>query len=80
MEFCFYILCSEKFNKIYIGCTSNLIEKFKSHNELGSKGWTIRFRIRKIIYCGYTDQKLMDYVFKQWVKLLICLFKNKWFI
>ncbi|MBK7174860.1 MAG: GIY-YIG nuclease family protein [Bacteroidales bacterium] len=59
MEYCVYILYSEKFNKIYIGCTSNLIERFKSHNELGSKGWTIKFRPWKVIYCEFTSQKLI---------------------
>ncbi len=39
-----YILYSTKFDKIYIGCTSNLEARFKSHNELGTKGWTIKFR------------------------------------
>ncbi len=39
-----YILYSKKYDKIYIGCTSNLEARFKSHNELGTKGWTIKFR------------------------------------
>jgi putative endonuclease len=45
-----YILHSEKYDKIYIGCTSNLPERFKSHNELGKKGWTVQFRPWKIVY------------------------------
>ena len=48
--FTVYILYSEKFNKIYIGYTSNLTERILSHNELGTKGWTIRYRPWKIIY------------------------------
>ncbi|RZJ51812.1 MAG: GIY-YIG nuclease family protein, partial [Flavobacterium sp.] len=43
-EFAVYILYSEKFNKNYTGCTSNLIERFKSHNLLGTKGYTLKFR------------------------------------
>jgi len=31
-------------DRIYIGQTSNLIERFKSHNSLGKKGYTLRFR------------------------------------
>ncbi|PXY38641.1 endonuclease, partial [Flavobacterium cheongpyeongense] len=31
-EFVVYILYSEKFKKNYTGFTSNLIERFKSHN------------------------------------------------
>ncbi|MEX0660940.1 MAG: GIY-YIG nuclease family protein [Balneolaceae bacterium] len=41
---------SEKYDKIYIGCTSNLAKRFKSHNELGTKGWTVNFRPWKIVH------------------------------
>ncbi len=39
-----YVLYSGKYNKIYIGYTGNLEERLLSHNELGKKGWTIKFR------------------------------------
>ena len=39
-----YILHSAKYDKIYIGYTSNLKERLLSHNELGKKGWTIKYR------------------------------------
>ena len=45
-----YILYSDKFDKIYIGYTSNLEQRFLSHNELGSKGWTLHYRPWRIIY------------------------------
>lgn len=48
--FTVYVLFSEKFNKIYIGMTSNLEQRFKSHNELSKKGWTKNFRPWTIIY------------------------------
>ncbi|MEM7551260.1 MAG: GIY-YIG nuclease family protein, partial [Bacteroidota bacterium] len=48
--FTVYVLYSEKFDKIYIGYTSNLKERLKSHYELATKGWTIRFRPWKVIY------------------------------
>ncbi|MFT5823021.1 MAG: putative endonuclease [Crocinitomix sp.] len=38
-----YILYSKKFNKIYIGCTSNLEDRFLSHNEKDTKGYTTRY-------------------------------------
>ena len=57
MEFCVYILYSETWDKIYIGYTSDLISRFKSHNELGSKGWTRRFRPWKVIYCEFHTNK-----------------------
>jgi len=41
--FAVYVLYSQKIDKIYIGYTSDLISRFKSHNELG-KGWTKKFR------------------------------------
>ena len=50
MEFTVYILYSEKYNKFYIGYTSNLIQRFLSHNQLAMKGWTCRFRPWKVIY------------------------------
>jgi len=48
--FTVYVLYSEKYNKIYIGYTSNLDDRFKSHNKLGTKGWTIKYRPWKIIH------------------------------
>ena len=50
MEYTVYILYSLNFNKIYVGYTSNLIERFKSHNTLNRKGWTKNFRPWVIIY------------------------------
>jgi len=45
-----YVIHSEAYDKIYIGRTTNLPERFKSHNELGTKGWTIKFRPWKIVH------------------------------
>ena len=52
-----YILHSKAFNKIYVGCTSNLEARFKSHNELGTKGWTIKFRPWEVIHTEEFDSK-----------------------
>ena len=57
MEFVVYILFSESFNKKYIGVTSNLIARFKSHNQLGTKGWTIKFRPWKVIHIDFFNNK-----------------------
>ena len=43
MEFVVYILFSEKSNRNYTGYTSNLIQRFKSHNERG-KDSTAKYR------------------------------------
>jgi len=46
-------------NKIYIDYTSNLLERFKSHNEFSGKGWTKKFRPWMVIYCEFFyDKKL----------------------
>ncbi|MCC5941419.1 MAG: GIY-YIG nuclease family protein [Balneolaceae bacterium] len=55
--FTVYVLHSEKHDKIYIGYTSNLQERFKSHNELGNKGWTVKYRPWKIIHTELYDTK-----------------------
>lgn len=52
-----YVLYSEKYDKIYIGRTTNLPERFKSHNELGTKGWTIKFRPWRIVHTEVFDTK-----------------------
>ncbi len=56
-EFVVYILYSEKFNKNYTGFTSNLIERFKSHNYLGDKGFTLKFRPWKVIHVEFFSSK-----------------------
>ena len=48
--FIVYVLHSSKFNKIYIGFTSDLEKRLKSHNYVATKGWTIKFRPWKLIY------------------------------
>jgi len=42
--FTVYVLFSEKYKKIYIGFTSNLEQRFLSHNVLGKKGYTVKYR------------------------------------
>ena len=42
--FTVYVLYSENYDKIYIGYTSDLDQRILSHNVLGKKGWTIRYR------------------------------------
>ncbi len=45
-----YVLYSEKYDKIYIGYTSNLEQRLLSHNELGTKGYTLKYRPWKVIH------------------------------
>ncbi|QOG02304.1 GIY-YIG nuclease family protein [Flavobacterium sp. MDT1-60] len=56
-EFVVYVLFSEKFNKNYTGYTSNLIERFKSHNCLDKKGHTLKFRPWKVIHVEFFNNK-----------------------
>ncbi|SHM55402.1 putative endonuclease [Cyclobacterium lianum] len=55
--FTVYVLYSEKFNKIYIGFTSDLEKRLISHNELGKKGWTIKFRPWNVIHTEKFESK-----------------------
>jgi putative endonuclease len=55
--FTVYILYSSKYDRIYIGCTSDIVSRLKSHNELGTKGWTIRFRPWQLIYIEIFETK-----------------------
>ena len=50
IEYVVYVLFSIENDKIYIGFTSNLEQRLLSHNELSTKGWSVRFRPWKIIY------------------------------
>ena len=45
-----YVLYSSLYDKIYIGYTSDLSARLLSHNELGKKGWTIRYRPWIVVY------------------------------
>ncbi len=56
-EFVVYSLKSKKNPKTYIGYTSNLIQRFYSHNKLSKKGYTIKYRPWHVIYVEFFDTK-----------------------
>ena len=56
-EFVVYILYSKSYAKTYIGFTSNLIERMKSHNVLGTKGYTIKYRPWMVIDVQFFSSK-----------------------
>jgi putative endonuclease len=56
-EFVVYVLYSEQYNKTYTGFTSNLIERFKSHNLLETKGYTLKFRPWEVVYVEFYNSK-----------------------
>jgi putative endonuclease len=55
--FTVYVLYSKDYDKIYIGFTANLEQRFLSHNKLGKKGWTIKFRPWEIVYTEEISEK-----------------------
>ena len=57
MEFVVYILKSSRFNKIYIGFTSNLIQRFYAHNYRSNKGYTKHYRPWKVIHVEFFKDK-----------------------
>ena len=55
--FTVYVLYSGSYGKIYVGYTSDIEQRLKSHNEIGTKGWTIKFRPWKIIHTEVFEDK-----------------------
>ncbi len=55
--FIVYALYSEKYNKIYIGYTSDLPDRLKSHNELATKAWTVKYRPWTLVYTEEFETK-----------------------
>ncbi len=56
-NFTTYVLYSKKFNKIYIGFTSDLDARLNSHNFLSKKGYTFNFRPWILIHSESFDTK-----------------------
>ena len=52
-----YVLYSDSHNKIYIGYTSNIEQRVLSHNELGKKGWTFKYRPWRVVMVESYDTK-----------------------
>jgi putative endonuclease len=68
MEYIVYILFSEKYNKTYVGFTSSLVERFKSHNELATKGYTIKYRPWMVIHIEVYQSKNEAMNREKWFK------------
>jgi len=52
-----YALYSEKYNKIYIGYTSNLDLRLISHNHEKNKGYTGKYRPWRLLYSEAVEGK-----------------------
>ncbi|MEX2479158.1 MAG: GIY-YIG nuclease family protein [Gracilimonas sp.] len=55
--FTVYALYSPAYEKIYIGYTSNLEQRLLSHNKLGKKGWTIKYRPWELVFTEEFENK-----------------------
>ena len=54
---CTYVLYSFPYNRLYIGETSHLINRFHSHNTLATKGYTTRYRPWLVIHVEFFDTR-----------------------
>ena len=52
-----YALYSVKFDILYIGFTQDLISRFHSHNSLAKSGFTVKYRLWKVIYVDFFETK-----------------------
>ncbi|MBA3648075.1 MAG: GIY-YIG nuclease family protein [Chitinophagales bacterium] len=55
--FTVYVLFSRQYHKTYTGFTSDLMARLKSHNELGTKDWAIRYRPWEVLITEEYDNK-----------------------
>ena len=60
--FTVYVLHSQRFDKIYIGFTSDIEKRLFAHNHPSNKGWTKSFQPWEIIYSEEfeTKEEAMD--------------------
>ncbi len=50
-----YALYSSAHDKLYIGCTQDLISRFHSHNSKAKKGYIVRYRPWMVIHVEFYD-------------------------
>ncbi|MBK6398171.1 MAG: GIY-YIG nuclease family protein [Bacteroidetes bacterium] len=63
-----YVLYSEKFNKHYTGSTSDFQKRLLSHQELGNKDWTTKYRPWKVIFTKEFTNKSDAMKLEKWLK------------
>ena len=66
--FTVYILYSPQYGKSYTGFTSNVAERLKSHNELGHKGWTRKYRPWELVFTETYETKAEAMDREKWLK------------
>ena len=59
MSYFTYAIYSDTYQKIYIGFTHNLEERLIDHNSRSKKGYTLRYRPWKLVWCEeFATEKL----------------------
>jgi putative endonuclease len=66
--FTIYVLYSQKHAKHYVGYTTDLAERYLSHNHLSSKGWTVKYRPWEIIHVEEYATKEEAMKRERWLK------------
>jgi putative endonuclease len=66
--FIVYILYSREHGKTYVGYTSDLEQRLRSHNELGKRGWTIKYRPWELIHTEEYENKSEAIKRERWLK------------
>ncbi|MEX0997534.1 MAG: GIY-YIG nuclease family protein [Flavobacteriaceae bacterium] len=56
-SFVVYILYSRTFDKTYVGYTTDLIDRFYSHNFFATKGYTVRYRPWEVMHLEFFKNK-----------------------
>ena len=56
-EFVVYVLFSEHYNRIYIGYTSDLVNRMGSHNYYGKSDYTSKYRPWQVVYVEFFESK-----------------------
>ena len=54
-EFVVYVLFSEHYNRIYIGYTSDLVNRMRSHNYYGKSDYTSKYRPWQVVYVEFFE-------------------------
>jgi len=67
-EFLVYILYSRKFDRTYVGFTTDLINRFHSHNHFSKKGYTVKFRPWEVVHVEFFKTKQEALSRELWLK------------
>ena len=67
-EFVVYALYSRSSGKTYVGFTSDLINRFHSHNHYSTKGYTVRFRPWEVVHVEFFTTRHEAMVRERWLK------------